>query len=330
MGKNDEKIIDFITIGGATEDITFFTDKGKIINLRGEGDFIGFKYGTKIKIDNTRSDFGGGAANVSVNLANIGFSVSVKISIGDDPRGELILKNLIKMGVNTSLVEIEKGCDSGFSFLITGPDNEHILFASVAANGRLKIKNSDLTSLNSTKWIFVSSLSGEWKQSLDKIFLKSNSKIAWNPGDKQLQSLASIKKYIKKTEVLILNKEEAKILISSDSTINKKSPSNLNDIKSLVNVIKGYGPRIAVVTDGKNGAIAYDGVKFFKAAGAKIKKVVDTTGCGDCFGSTFVAGLELTNYDIDKSMKIAIKNVSSVLMSVGAQRGLLKRKELFG
>ena len=87
-----------------------------------------------------------------------------------------------------------------------------------------------------------------------------------------------------------------------------------------------WGAKIVVVTNGKDGTHAYDGDLFYYVKGNVVKKVADTTGVGDCFGSTFVAFLELTNNDIEKSLHIASKNVASVLKTIGAQNGLLKRQ----
>ncbi|MCK5416457.1 carbohydrate kinase family protein [Candidatus Parcubacteria bacterium] len=319
---------DFITIGGATEDVTFYTDEGKIISKKGAEELLAFKYGTKIKIDKFYSTFGGGAANTAVNLANLGFKTAVKVAIGSDARGDAIIQNFKKRKVYTNLVKRIKSSESGFSFLVVGQENEHVLFASRAANNKLSISSDNMKILKKSKNIFISSLTGEWKNVLEKIFTIVGVKIAWNPGYEQLVKPAFLKKYLKFTNVLLLNKEEAKRFVRSHSKYQDESEKFLNKSNNLLEILHSWGVRIAVVTDGKHGVKAYDGKKYYFAKPKKIKKVIDTTGVGDCFGSTFVAGLELTKGDIQKSMDMAVKNVASVLTCIGAQNGLLKRKDL--
>ena len=53
-------------------------------------------------------------------------------------------------------------------------------------------------------------------------------------------------------------------------------------------------------------------------------KIADTTGIGDTFCSTFVAGLEIYQGDFKKAMKLAMKNAASVLKKSGAQNGLME------
>ena len=55
---------------------------------------------------------------------------------------------------------------------------------------------------------------------------------------------------------------------------------------------------------------------------------MDTTGLGDAFGSSLVAGLELYNHDIKKALYLATANAASVLSQQGAQNGLLTVQDL--
>ena len=81
-----------------------------------------------------------------------------------------------------------------------------------------------------------------------------------------------------------------------------------------------------IITRGKHGADAYDGEKFYHQDILREKRRMDTTGVGDAFGSTFVAGLEIYNGDIQKAMYLSVKNTASVIGQQGAQNGLLSRR----
>lgn len=323
---------DIITIGGATEDITFYTKEGVVIDNKKDilkQKLLAFEYGAKIKIDKAYSTFGGGAANAAVCFSLLGFKVACLIAVGDDGRGELIIKNLEKRGVDASMAQKHKAVESGFSFLLVGQDNEHIVFSNRAANTKLQIADFELENLRNTNWIYITSLYGQWQDVLDKVFSVHGVKAAWNPGNAQFDAgISVLGKYFKKTKVLIVNKDEAIELVVSDEKHKKKSARFLKNMKNLLAIIQGWGPEIAVITNGKYGADAYNGVKYYHQDILREKKRIDTTGVGDAFGSSFVAGLELFQGNIEKAIKLAIKNTASVISEQGAQNGLLSRKDV--
>lgn len=322
---------DFITIGGAAEDISFLTGDGLLLDNKKDilrQKLLAFEYGAKIEIDKVYYSFGGGAANAAVCLARLGFRTANIGTIGDDERGRRILENFKKQGVDNRLVQKIKGKQTSFSFILVSRTGERIIFFSREAERKLRIRNYELRILRNAKWIYVTSFSGKWQNNLKKIF-SIKTKIAWNPGNAQLQSgVRGIGGYLKKTEVLIVNKDEAIELAVSDKKNNRKGRKFLDNIKNLLEIIYGYGPNIAVITDGINGARAYDGKNFYYQPVVKEKKRMDTTGVGDAFGSSFVAGMELYKGDIKKSMFLGARNAASVIAKVGAQNGLLSRKNI--
>ena len=164
---------DVITIGGATEDITFYTNEGILINNKKDvlrQRLLAFEYGAKLQIDKSHSTFGGGAANSSVCFSLFGLNSASLVAIGDDDRGEKIIKNLEKYKVDVSLVQKKEDNESGFSFLLVGQGNEHIVFSNRASNTKLEINDFELQNLKNTNWIYMTSLSGKWKDVLKKVF----------------------------------------------------------------------------------------------------------------------------------------------------------------
>lgn len=323
---------DVITIGGATEDITFYTSEGRLIANRKDilrQKLLAFEYGAKIKISSSHSTFGGGAANAAVSLSRLGFKVAGLIAVGDDTRGEKVIKNLKSQKVDTSLTQIIKNTETGFSFLLVGNDNEHIVFSNRGANSELDITNHELQNFKNAKWLYVTSLSGDWKKSIAKIFSFKGPKIAWNPGHIQLKSgVGAIGGYLKKVEVLIINKDEAIELTASTKECKNKSRDFFNNIVNLLEAIKITGPKIVVITNGRHGAYAYDGNKIYRQKIIKEFKRVNTTGVGDAFGSSFIAGLELYGGNITRAMRLAAHNSASVVGKLGAQNGLLHKKDI--
>jgi ribokinase len=322
---------DFITIGGSTEDITLYTRDGKVIDNKDDvlcQKLFAFEYGAKLKVDRSFSSFGGGASNAAVCLSKIGFKVASLVSIGDDNRGREVLTNFKKNKVKTNLIQINKETETGFSFLIVGPGSEHVVFSNRAANNELHIGVGAVSAIKKSKWVYITSLGGKWNTVLDGVFSAEGVKKAWNPGHIQLKAgFNAIGQYLEKTDMLTVNKDEAIELVVSKKEYRDKDAMFLNNSKNLLKVIQSWGPRIVVVTDGKNGANAYDGENYYHQDIIEEQKRVDTTGVGDAFGSTFTAGLEMYHGDIQKAMLAGVKNTASVIGKQGAQNGLLAQDD---
>lgn len=323
------KKFEFVTLGGATEDITFYTREGEIIHNKEDvlrQRLIAFEYGAKLKIDRSYSTFGGGAANASVCLSSLGFNVAAMVAVGDDNRGLSIMNNFKNKGVNTSLMQKVQNTESGFSLLLVGQSNEHVVFSNRAANRKLVVGKKEVGQLDSSEWVYITSLSGKWRDILQNAF-KTKARIAWNPGHIQLHAgFRAIGKYLKRTGVLTVNKDEAIELVVTNPKYKAKNIKFLNDIKNLLKILHEYGTEIVVVTNGRFGADAYDGKDFYHQDIIKEKKRLDTTGVGDAFGSTFVAGLKMFDGDIKKAMRMSALNTASVISMQGAQNGLLTKK----
>ncbi|MFA6995477.1 MAG: carbohydrate kinase family protein [Patescibacteria group bacterium] len=324
-------IYDFITIGGTTRDISFFTDQGVLINnyrdiLRQK--VLAFESGAKIKVDKFYYSYGGGAANTAVCLANLGFKTACLTSVGNDEDGQLIVKNLRKRQVSTRLIQRIKDADSGASFILISPTGERIIFAQRGANNKLHINANQLAVLRRTRNIYIASLAGNWAGELKKIFSlvgASGPRIFWNPGMTQyLQGVKKIAPYLKKVSVLASNKDEAIELVMTSSSHRHLGHKFLNNPENLIKIMHSFGPQVVVITLGSAGVIAYDGQKIYHRAIINGRKPVDTTGVGDIFNSSFAAGMVLFTNDINKSLELGLLNTAAKVAHIGAQNGLMK------
>jgi sugar/nucleoside kinase (ribokinase family) len=330
-----KKNFDVITVGGATRDITFYTKEGRLVVNHKDPlcqKLLGFEYGAKIGIEKAFFTFGGGAANTAVCLSRLGLKTAAILRVGRDEDGRAVVENLKRNKIDTKFVQIDEKAKTGFSFVVTfGPAKEHTAFLYRGANNNLNLKSQtclagrQVSNLKSD-WFYVASLSGEkWQGVMDKIIFKSH--LAWNPGAKQLKTgLAGLKKYLAKTEILLVNKDEAIELAVSLPKYKKMNVAWLNQPKNLFKVLNKFCPGILVITDGAKGAYVHDGKNFYYQK-ALSKKIVDTTGAGDSFCSSFTAGYILYKGNVVKSLKLGAVNSAYNLTGIGAQEPLLTRKE---
>ncbi len=323
---------DVITVGGATEDMTLFTHEGVLIDNKHDvlrQELLGFEYGAKLAVDKAESAFGGGAANAAVSFARLGLKTACRVAVGNDDRGAQIIRHLKSEKVNRRLVQSVKGQMSGFSPIIVGPDNEHISFSVRGANSFLDIDSSTAKQLKKSSWVYLTSLSGNWKAFLDKLFAVEGPKVAWNPGHTQLAAgKKALAKYLKKTELVVLNLDEARELVISDQSYKRKPLSFFDDPAKMAEIISSWGPRTVVVTNGGKGATAWREDQVYKVKAVNLKRKVNTVGVGDAFGSTVVAGLSIYKDDLPRALKLAANNAARVASIKGAQNGLMRKADL--
>jgi sugar/nucleoside kinase (ribokinase family) len=129
-----------------------------------------------------------------------------------------------------------------------------------------------------------------------------------------------LKRIYARTEVLVLNREEAVFVSGGD----------YHDIYGLFDKLHALGPKTVIITDGPDGAYASDGKQRLKMPlYPDPAPPFERTGAGDAFASTLVAALIKGN-TLEGALQWAPINSMSVVQKVGAQKGLLTEKELEG
>ena len=139
-------------------------------------------------------------------------------------------------------------------------------------------------------------------------------KLAFQPGTFQMKiPIEEIQGLYDRTEIFFCNKEEAqRILKTSES-----------DIKKLMESIRALGPKIAVVTDGRNGSSIMDDTGAWHAPMyPDPKPPYERTGAGDAAASTTVAYI-IKGLPVQEAMLRGMINSANVVQEIGAQRGLL-------
>lgn len=321
------------TIGGATRDLTFLTNQGKVIetpeNLT-EQALLAFEYGAKIRSNEVYFNFGGGACNVAATFAKLGIETAVNCRIGNDDDGKAVIKNLEKIGANTNLIQIDENKKTGFSLVVVNKNEgggDRVIFVYKGASDYLEVEKNNI---NKNEWIYLTSLAGNWEESLSEIseaVQENKIKLAWNPGATQISAgKDKLAKLLKNTEVLIVNKDEAIELIQNDKNI-KMDYNDINNPAVLCKTIKKLGPKIVVVTDGKEGAYLFSDDDSILFSPATSEKRIDTTGAGDSFGSALVGGYILTG-DLETALKYGVINSGNVVSEYGAQNGILNKEEI--
>jgi sugar/nucleoside kinase (ribokinase family) len=285
---------DLISIGSITKDIFLLTDRGKIFRTPKDKlapEWLGFELGEKISVSEIVESPGGVATNLSAGTKKLGLK--------SFPLGPA------KPATSVILVDQKTGERVIFYQKSSGAIN-------LGALKRLK-----------TKWLSVSSLTGNWNREASEILSyieKNNVKLIVAPSTSMIRDgYKNLKKLLKNTEIVFLNRNEALEIAS-------KSKSGLgggNATNYVIKYLHKLGPKIVCLTDGRKGARCSDGKKIYYSPIKKVK-TVDVTGAGDAFASGFL-GIYLKGGSVEKSLKMGILNSANVVRYIGTTRGLLSK-----
>lgn len=309
---------DIITVGSSTVDVfakTNFSELIKIIDSKGETDLLAYPTGAKILIENLNFTTGGGATNAAVALSRLGHKVACISKTGCGANAEKVKKHLKRDKVDTSLIICDKNGRTGYSIILDSLEHDRTILTFKGSNNDLKFSELNLNKLK-TKWFYFSTMMDESFKTLEKLAKfaeKNNIKVAFNASQYLAErGINYSKEILKRTTIFILNKEEASLLTKK------------NKIENMFKVL-GKLVKIVVITDGKNDIHAFDGRYIYKIKPNDIK-VVETTGAGDAFTSSFLSGMIKKN-SIEFALKLARANAESVIQHHGAKTGLLTYKE---
>lgn len=315
------KTPDVVAIGDIVTDAFIKLEDDEAVTYQNdEGKWLAMKFGTKLPYNHAEIlEAVGNAANAAVAFSRLGLNTAFVTNVGDDAHGRDMISSLHKDKVDTRFVRINPNKKSNYHYVLWYKEERTIL---------IKHEEYDyhwphLSKAEVPRWVYFSSISEHAIEYHDQVadWLEKHPdvKMAFQPGTFQMEAgTERLKRIYQRTEVIILNREEAVFVTGGDY-------HNLHD---LLDRLHGLGAKIAVITDGPDGAYASDGQQRLQMPlypdPAPPK---ERTGAGDAFASTFVAALAKGN-TIEGALQWAPINSMNVVQHVGAQAGLLDEKEI--
>lgn len=334
----------FLAFGSATQDVYLSGGKeflpvdepvltrrlNKQVGVRGRRvevpmteDFA-FQLGDKFVVGELDFCTGGGAGNAATTFARAGFETFFAGKIGySDPATTSVLRDFDQEGIDTSLVSYSHQYKTDYSVILLAngraSGGERTILTYRGCGYHLTLDDFNFAKIlpqHKFDWVYVTSVAGHF-EILDELFREAKEhgvKIAWNPSSLELAHPAKVRALLSDVEVISVNKEEAQQIVDGATS------------EELVRNLRNYVP-VAIVTDGRNGAMAGDKTSIV-AAGVYEPSVkrVDATGAGDAFASMFVAKYA-QGVDLREAVKWASANSSSVIGVIGSKPGILTGRE---
>jgi ribokinase len=310
MGGDTVKQIDLLSVGDIVTDafIKLIDDEAWTYKDENDTKVLAMKFGTKLPFDHVEVlEAVGNASNAAVSCARLGLNVAFETNVGGDQEGRDMIAQLNKEGIDHRFVHIHPDMKSNYHYVLWYYPYHWPHFRPEEV----------------PKWVYFSSISEHALPYHDQIadWLEANPevKMAFQPGTFQMEAgVERLKRLYARTEVLILNREEAVLVSGGD----------YDDLHGMLDKLHSLGPKIIVITDGPAGAYASSGDERLKMPlYPDPAPPLERTGAGDAFASTFVAAL-IKGHNLESALQWAPINSMAVVQQVGAQKGLLTEAEL--
>jgi sugar/nucleoside kinase (ribokinase family) len=310
--------LDFVAIGDIVTD-AFIRMKDAEVNcdIDKENCKLCVRFGDKVPYESVEVVAAvGNSPNASVSAARLGLKSTIVTDMGDDFIAQDSIRYLKSENIDPKFIHLHKGKKSNYHYVLWYDIDRTIL-----------VKHEEYTrsfpDVGSPKWFYLSSLGADsasyHDQIIEYIEKHPNIKLAFQPGTFQMKlGTEKLKKIYERTNIFFCNREESQRILKTDE----------KDIGQLLKGIHKLGPKIVCITDGPNGAYAYDGEgMWFMPTFPPLEKAFERTGEGDAFASSVTSALCL-GLPLEEALRWGPINAGSVGQQVGAQKGLLTRAKL--
>lgn len=306
---------DLLTIGDVTMDAFIHPKEGDAYcSVDDKESVVCFDLGDKIPVDTFSLFPGGNAANNAVGATRFGIKTSLVTTLGNESIGNVLLQRLQDEGVDLTYAIQQMHARTNYSTILSFGGERTIFSYHAPRSYEFPL------GLPETPWVYLTSM-GESFRPFYNHFLEwvekyPNTKIAFNPGSRQLRALDSIETLWDKLYMLYVNREEAC----------RVTGCKTDDIKELLKKLHEKGPNVCIVTDGSRGSFVYDGERFLKAGVIPVN-AFERTGAGDAFGSACLSAF-IKGKSLEEAMLWGTLNAASVIGFIGAHEGLLTEGDL--
>ena len=260
-----------------------------------------------------RSAYGGGARNVSENLARLGHPVQLITAVGDDLTGSQMLAQLSRLGVDIEHSFHSTVYPTGtYLAVLDGGGELQFALDDMRAASELTPEYFDARGelFKNCSAVFVDG--NLPRESLRRIVLLSKRAgvpLCVNPTSTKLA--VKFSPYLKNVSFITPNSREAAVL-SGKSAESMQRKQALDAAKNLV----AEGVRFVVVTLAEAG-VCYATSETYGHVPSQRTKVVDPTGVGDAMASAILFAL-LNDIPVDDAVRLGVSAASLTLGHSGA------------
>lgn len=234
---------------------------------------------------------GGNALNVAAQLSLLGHKVAYFGAVGDDPDGELVIRELKRVGVCTKYIKIAHDTTAYSLIRHDKHGDRDIYFEEFGASGTYLPDDEELAIIARAGHVHIG-------------WLRDGSAV-----NHRLKKLG-----VSVSRDLSVNSEQAD-LDPNGLDIAILSANSLDAAQEKTSDLLRRGAGLALVTVGEHGSFASDGNSVISISASSIAPV-DTTGAGDSFIAGFLSAYK-NNQDLETSLKSGRNLATATCLHVG-------------
>ncbi|MEY3321059.1 MAG: hypothetical protein RLZZ417_642 [Bacteroidota bacterium] len=237
---------------------------------------------------------GGAATYISLAASYFAEKVRIVSVVGDDfPEG--VLQDLKSRNIDLEGLEIKKGEKSFFWAGRYHNDMNSRDTLDTQLNVLADFNPLLPDTYKNSEFLMLGNLTPDIQLSVIEQMVEKPKLIALDTMNFWMDiAMESLKKVLKKIDMLIINDEEARQLAGTYSLVTAAS------------MIHQMGPRFVVIKKGEHGALLFEGENIFYAPALPLAEVFDPTGAGDTFAGGLMGYLAMTGEVSFDNLKRAI------------------------
>lgn len=231
---------------------------------------------------------GGAASNYAVAVAYYGHIPYLIASTSSHSFVDQILEELVKVGVRIDYIKRVDGTP-GIVSIIVDSKGEKVMVKHRGVNSMLSPNDLPRDLLKEASIIHIASVEPSVALEIARRANSLGVLVSYDPGSGVFESRDIVLDTIKYTNILYLNRAEAKALAGTN-----------------IDRLLDRGPWIVVIKKGAAGAYAIvPGGTVYHGLSKPIRKPVDTTGAGDAFAAFFNSAY-LDSNDVGKALEYGL------------------------
>lgn len=273
--------------------------------------------------ENSERKSGGSAANTVMAVSQFGGNAFYSCKVADDEFGDFYLNDLSEAGISTNLdgKKRESGITGKCLVMITD-DADRTMNTFLGITTTLSTSEVDEEAIKNSEYIYLegylvaSPTAFEAMKKTKQLAEKYNVKTSITLSD------PSIVEGFKGMFHEVIGNSVDLLFCNEDEALKFTDSSNLNVAREeLKKIAKHF-----VITQGKNGAMIYDGDTFIDIEPYEVQ-AVDTNGAGDMFAGTFLYGIT-NGHTYAGSGKLASLASSKIVSQYGPRLNMKAIKEI--
>lgn len=276
-----------------------------------------------INTEEAKKQCGGSAANTVIAVSQFGGNSYYCCKVANDELGHFYLEDLKNSGVDNSLEgKVPEDGITGKCLVMVTEDSERTMNTFLGITQNFSVKDINESAIKDSKYLFIEGYlvtSPNGKEAMmhaKKIAEEAGTKVALTFSD------PAMVKYFKagfddvigpSVDLLFANEEEAMLFTGKDNLAEAR--------EEMKKAAKHF-----VITQGKNGAMIYDGDTFIDIEPYKTV-AIDSNGAGDMFAGAFMYGIT-NGHSYASSGKLASMASSKIVSQFGPRLKWHEAKEI--